>query len=55
MQTIDVSKDLGYAIDVIEEVLNGKDGESFLNEIKRFKQTREINDSALLRLKQYLR
>jgi len=55
MQAIDVSKDLGYAIDVIEEVLNSKDGESFIHDIRRFKQTREINNSALLRLRKYLR
>ena len=55
MQTIDVSKDLGYAIDVIEDALNSKNGESFLNEIRRFKQTKEINDSALLTLRKYLR
>ena len=55
MQTVDVSKDLSFAIDAVEEILNSKDGDSFLHTIRRFKQSREIDDSTLLRLRKYLR
>lgn len=55
MQTMDVSKDLSFAIDAVEEILNSKDGNAFLNTIKEFKQSREIDDSTLLRLRKYLR
>jgi len=55
MQATDVSKDLSFAIDVVEEILNSKDGDVFLHKIRKYKQTGEIDNSALLRLRQYLR
>ena len=53
--TIDMSKDLVNAIDLVEEILNSSDGESFLNAIRHYKQTKEIDDDTALRLKKYLR
>jgi len=55
MQTVDMSKDLSFAIDVVEEILNSKDGDVFLHTIKKYKQTGEIDNPAMLRLRQYLR
>lgn len=55
MQTTDISKDLGFAIDVVEEILNSNDGEAFLHTIRKYKQTREIDSNTLLRLRKYLR
>lgn len=50
-----MSQDLSFAIDVVEEILNSKDGEGFLHSIRKFKQSREVDDSTLLRLRKYLR
>ena len=55
MQTVDVSKDLSFAIDVVEEILNSKDGDAFLHTIRKYKQSREIDNNSLLRLRNYLR
>ena len=55
MQTVEVSKDLSFAIDAVEEMLNSKDGDVFLHSIRRYKQTREIDNSTLLRLGKYFR
>jgi hypothetical protein len=55
MHTADYTKDLGFAIDAVEEILNSKDGESFLSAIRQYKETREIDNNTLLRLKNYLR
>jgi len=55
MQTIDVSKDLSFAVNVVEEILNSKDGDTFLHKIRKYKQTGEIDNSALFKLRQYSR
>jgi len=55
MQTIEMSKDLGYAVDVIEEALNCHDGQCVIDLIRKYKQTREVDESALLTLRKYLR
>ena len=52
--TINVSKDLTSAIDIVEEILNSKDGEAFIDSLKKYKQTKEIDDEALLQIKKYL-
>jgi len=53
--TVDVSKDLSFAIEVVEEVLNSKEGDAFLHSIREFKQTKKIDDSTLLKFRKYLR
>jgi hypothetical protein len=55
MQTIDLTKDLSFAIDVVEEILNSKDGESFISSLRAYKQTKELDNSALLILREYMR
>lgn len=53
MYTVDVSKDLSYAIDIIEEILNSKDGDSFVDSIRNYKQTKEVDDIGLMQLKKF--
>lgn len=53
MQTVDISKDLSFAVDIVEEILNSKDGDAFLHKIRKYKQTGEIDNSALFKLRQY--
>lgn len=55
MQTVDITKDLSFAVDAVENILNSRDGDNFLQAIRQFKQTGEIDDSALLKLRKYLR
>jgi len=55
MQTVDVTKDLSFAVNVVEEILNSKDGDAFLHTIRKYKQTGEIDNSALFRVRQYSR
>ncbi len=55
MQTTDISKDLSFAIEAVEKILNSRDGSSFLDAVRKFNQTGEIDDSSLLRLRKYLR
>jgi hypothetical protein len=54
MQAVDVSKDLSFVINVVEEVLNSKDGDAFLHSIRKYKQTREVDDNTLLKIRNYL-
>ncbi len=54
MQIMDISKDLSYAIDLVEEILNGNDGDVFLESIKKYKQTKELDNHTLLKVRNYL-
>lgn len=54
MQSVDLSRDLSFAVEAMEEILNSRDGDAFLHSIRQYIQTKEIDDTALLRLKQYL-
>jgi len=55
MQTVDVSKDIDVAVNILEDILNSKDGEDFLQSIREFKLTREIDDFTLLGFRKYMR
>jgi len=55
MQTTDISADLSIAVNAIEEMLNSSDGASFLEALRKYKQTGEIDNSHLLNLRKYLR
>lgn len=51
--TIDITGDLNSAINAVEEILNSKDGESFIGSIRKYKQTKEIDNVALMQLKKH--
>ena len=55
MQSTDISRDLAHAMEAVEELLNSSEGESFIDAIKKYKQTGEIDNNSLLRLRKYLR
>ena len=54
MQTLEMSKDLGFAVEAIEEALNCGDGQCFIDLIRKYKQTKEVDESSLLKLRKYL-
>jgi len=53
MQTINISQDLSFAVNIIEEIINSKDGEDFIEAIKNYKHTKEIDDFILLKFSEY--
>jgi len=53
MQITEISRDLGTAIDMVEEILNGNGGEEFLDTIREFKLTKEIDAENACNLSKY--
>lgn len=45
MQVIDISSELRGAIDSIEKMLNGEDGEKILDSIRRYKASKQSFDT----------
>jgi len=54
MHTISTAAELDYAINSIETLLNGKDGEFVLEAIKQYKEQKDLDQDTLLKLKQVL-
>jgi|GEM_PF-3251957 len=47
MQAAGISKDLSMAINFLEEILNNKDSETVIETIKKYKETKITDKSAL--------
>lgn len=48
MQITRISKNLSEAINTLEEILNNADGEALLENIKKFKQTKNPDELEIL-------
>jgi hypothetical protein len=44
MYTTKISAELGAAISILEDLLNTPDGEAFIENIKKYKKTRSLNE-----------
>jgi len=47
MQATELSRDLSTAIDMVEEILNSHNGADFLETLREFKETKEIDAESI--------
>ena len=54
MQVVETSIELNAAMETVENILNEEDGKHFLEILRKYKQTKKIDEYTLLKLRYYL-